>query len=122
MGAALNLGALALLHFEIAPSSARRYLVPNLLGSIILVVTAWLDAQWASAAGGSVDGRADQSRSATADVEPLGLGDDHGSVIRHREIEAPHHVRRDVDTAVARIRAEVGAGPERGRGLSRVVV
>lgn len=46
-GAAFNMGALALLHFEIAPSSAMRYLVPNLLGSIILVVTAWLDAQWA---------------------------------------------------------------------------
>ena len=40
-------GALALLRFEIAPSSALRYLVPNLLGSIVLVVTAWLDAQWA---------------------------------------------------------------------------
>ena len=23
-----------------------RYLVPNLLGSIILVVTAWIDSQW----------------------------------------------------------------------------
>jgi hypothetical protein len=23
-----------------------RYLVPNLVGSIILVVTAWIDAQW----------------------------------------------------------------------------
>jgi hypothetical protein len=47
MGAAPNLGALALLHFEIAPSSAMRYLEPSLLGSLILVVTAWLDPQWA---------------------------------------------------------------------------
>ena len=46
VGAALNMGAFALLHFEIAPSSAMRYLVPNLVGSIILVVTAWIDAQW----------------------------------------------------------------------------
>jgi hypothetical protein len=46
VGAALNMGAFALLHFEIAPSSALRYLVPNLLGSIILVVTAYTDAQW----------------------------------------------------------------------------
>jgi hypothetical protein len=38
--------AFALLHFEIAPSSAMRYLVPNLVGSIILVVTAWIDSQW----------------------------------------------------------------------------
>ena len=46
VGAALNMGAFALLHFEIAPSSAMRYLVPNLLGSIILVVSAWIDSQW----------------------------------------------------------------------------
>jgi hypothetical protein len=46
IGAALNMGAFALLHFEIAPSSAMRYLVPNLAGSIILVVTAWIDGQW----------------------------------------------------------------------------
>ncbi|HEX6491429.1 MAG TPA: hypothetical protein VF002_08675 [Gaiellaceae bacterium] len=46
IGAALNMGAFALLHFEIAPSSAMRYLVPNLLGSIILVVTAYIDSQW----------------------------------------------------------------------------
>ena len=46
IGAALNMGAFALLHFEIAPSSAMRYLVPNLLGSIILVVSAWIDSQW----------------------------------------------------------------------------
>jgi hypothetical protein len=46
IGAALNMGAFALLHFEIAASSAMRYLIPNLLGSIILVVTAWIDRQW----------------------------------------------------------------------------
>lgn len=46
IGAALNMGAFALLHFEIAPSSALRYLVPNLVGSIILVATAWIDSQW----------------------------------------------------------------------------
>ena len=46
IGAALNMGAFALLHFEIASSSAKRYLVPNLIGSIILVVTAWIDSQW----------------------------------------------------------------------------
>ncbi len=46
VGAALNMGTFALLHFEIAPSSAMRYLVPNLLGSIILVATAWIDGQW----------------------------------------------------------------------------
>ena len=46
IGAALNMGAFALLHFEIAPSSAMKYLIPNLLGSIILVVTAYIDAQW----------------------------------------------------------------------------
>ena len=46
IGAALNMGAFALLHFEIAASSALRYLIPNLLGSIILVVTAWIDRQW----------------------------------------------------------------------------
>lgn len=46
IGAALNMGAFALLHFEIAPSSAMRYLIPNLLGSIILVVSAYIDDQW----------------------------------------------------------------------------
>lgn len=46
IGAALNMGAFALLHFEIAPSSALRYLIPNLLGSIILVVSAYIDRQW----------------------------------------------------------------------------
>jgi hypothetical protein len=46
IGAALNMGAFALLHFEIAPSSAMKYLVPNLVGSIILVMTAWIDSQW----------------------------------------------------------------------------
>ena len=46
IGAALNMGAFALLHFEIAASSAMRYLIPNLLGSIILVATAYIDAQW----------------------------------------------------------------------------
>lgn len=33
VGALLNMGAFALLHFEIAPSSALRYLIPNWLGS-----------------------------------------------------------------------------------------
>jgi hypothetical protein len=46
VGAALNMGAFALLHFEIAASSAMRYLLPNLLGSILLVVTAYVDRQW----------------------------------------------------------------------------
>jgi len=46
VGAVLNMGAFALLHFEIAPSSALRYLVPNLLGSILLVASAWYDEQW----------------------------------------------------------------------------
>ena len=46
IGAVLNMGAFALLHFEIAPSSALKYLIPNLLGSVILVITAWIDAQW----------------------------------------------------------------------------
>jgi hypothetical protein len=46
VGAALNMGAFALLHFEIAPSSALKYLVPNLIGSIILVFTAYADRQW----------------------------------------------------------------------------
>jgi hypothetical protein len=34
------------LHLEIAASSTMRYLVPNLIGSIILVVTASIDRQW----------------------------------------------------------------------------
>ena len=46
IGAALNMGAFALLHFEIAPSSAFRYLLPNLVGSIILVGSAYADRQW----------------------------------------------------------------------------
>jgi hypothetical protein len=46
IGAALNMGAFALLHFEIAPSSALKYLVPNLLGSIILVGAAYHASQW----------------------------------------------------------------------------
>ena len=46
IGAALSMGAFALLHFEIAPAAALRYLIPNLLGSIILVATAWIDRQW----------------------------------------------------------------------------
>jgi hypothetical protein len=46
VGAVLNMGAFALLHFEIAPSSALRYLVPNLVGSLVLVATAVVDGQW----------------------------------------------------------------------------
>ncbi len=46
VGAALNMGAFALLHFEIAPSAALRYLVPNFLGSVILVGSAYYDEQW----------------------------------------------------------------------------
>ncbi|HVM56933.1 MAG TPA: hypothetical protein VMT74_05680 [Gaiellaceae bacterium] len=46
IGAALNMGAFGLLHFEIAAASALRYLIPNLLGSIVLVVTAYIDRQW----------------------------------------------------------------------------
>jgi hypothetical protein len=46
IGAIFNMGAFALLHFEIAPASALRYLIPNLLGSVILVATAWIDRQW----------------------------------------------------------------------------
>jgi hypothetical protein len=45
-GAALNMVAFALLHFEIAPSSALRYLVPNFVGSVILVGSAYHNAQW----------------------------------------------------------------------------
>ena len=46
VGAALNMGAFALLHFEIAPSSALRYLIPNFVGSVVLVASAYHDAQW----------------------------------------------------------------------------
>ena len=46
VGALLNMGAFALLHFEIAPSSALRYLVPNWLGSVLLVMSAYVDRQW----------------------------------------------------------------------------
>ena len=46
LGAALNMGAFTLLHFEIAPSSALRYLVPNFLGSVILVGSAYHGGQW----------------------------------------------------------------------------
>lgn len=40
------MGAFALLHFQIAPSSAFRYLLPNLLGSILLIGSAYVDEQW----------------------------------------------------------------------------
>jgi hypothetical protein len=46
VGALLNMGAFALLHFEIARSSALRYLFPNWLGSVLLVVSAYADRQW----------------------------------------------------------------------------
>jgi hypothetical protein len=46
VGALLNMGAFALLHFEIAPSSALRYLIPNWLGSVLLVMSAYVDRQW----------------------------------------------------------------------------
>ena len=46
IGALLNMGAFALLHFEIAPSSALRYLIPNWLGSVLLVMSAYVDHQW----------------------------------------------------------------------------
>jgi hypothetical protein len=46
VGALLNMGAFALLHFEIAPSSALRYLLPNWLGSVLLVISAYADRQW----------------------------------------------------------------------------
>jgi hypothetical protein len=46
VGALLNMGAFALLHFEIAPSSALRYLIPNWLGSVLLVTSAYVDRQW----------------------------------------------------------------------------
>jgi hypothetical protein len=46
VGALLNMGAFALLHFEIAPSSALRYLIPNWLGSVLLVASAYADRQW----------------------------------------------------------------------------
>ena len=45
-GALLNMGAFALLHFEIAPSSALRYLIPNWLGSVLLVISASVGRQW----------------------------------------------------------------------------
>jgi hypothetical protein len=34
------------LHFEIAPSSALRYFIPNFVGSVVLVGSAYYDAQW----------------------------------------------------------------------------
>ena len=40
------MGAFALLHFEIAPSSSLRYLIPNWLGSVLLVMSAYADRQW----------------------------------------------------------------------------
>jgi hypothetical protein len=46
VGALLNMGAFALLHFEIAPSSALRYLIPNWVGSVLLVGSAYVDHQW----------------------------------------------------------------------------
>ena len=46
VGALFNMGAFALLHFEIAPSSALRYLIPNWLGSVLLVASAYVDRQW----------------------------------------------------------------------------
>jgi hypothetical protein len=46
VGALLNMGAFALLHFEIAASSALRYLIPNWLGSVLLVISAYADRQW----------------------------------------------------------------------------
>jgi hypothetical protein len=46
IGALLNMGAFALLHFEIAPSSALRYLIPNWLGSVLLVGSAYVGGQW----------------------------------------------------------------------------
>jgi hypothetical protein len=46
IGALLNMGAFALLHFEIAPSSALRYLIPNWFGSVLLVISAYVDHQW----------------------------------------------------------------------------
>ena len=46
IGALLNMGAFALLHFEIAPSSALRYLIPNWLGSVLLVMSAYVERQW----------------------------------------------------------------------------
>jgi hypothetical protein len=46
VGALLNMGAFALLHFQIAASSALRYLIPNWLGSVLLVASAYADRQW----------------------------------------------------------------------------
>jgi hypothetical protein len=46
VGALLNMAAFALLHFEIARSSALRYLIPNWLGSVLLVMSAYVDRQW----------------------------------------------------------------------------
>lgn len=46
LGAVLNMGAFALLHFEIASSSAMKYLIPNFLGSVVLVATVWVERQW----------------------------------------------------------------------------
>ncbi len=46
IGALLNMGAFALLHFEVAPSSALRYLIPNWVGSVLLVGSAYVDHQW----------------------------------------------------------------------------
>jgi hypothetical protein len=46
IGAFMNMAAFALLHFRFAPPSALRYLIPNLLGSLVLGTTALLDHQW----------------------------------------------------------------------------
>ena len=46
VGALLNMSAFALLHFELASSSALRYLVPNFLGSVVLSASAFVDRQW----------------------------------------------------------------------------
>jgi hypothetical protein len=46
VGALLNMGAFALLHFEIASSAALRYLIPNWVGSVLLVISAYADGQW----------------------------------------------------------------------------
>lgn len=46
VGALLNMSAFALLHFELASSSAFRYLVPNFLGSVVLSTSALIDQQW----------------------------------------------------------------------------
>lgn len=75
VGALLNMSAFALLHFELASSSALRYLVPNFLGSVVLSVSAFVDQQWGflmlELAWGVVAAHAIASRARRASRSPM---------------------------------------------------